>query len=170
MYSRSLDLKILNNWTLENSYLRTVMTMMTEGRSSSVAGHHPSSLDTVEWHTIPETNKPALPNIWKTSAWMNAAKDATERHSNGLRCDQYRVLWYTYQCWGFMHQGWSQLVQHGVPVATRCQVALQHLDSCFLVELSWVRIPQTNDKKATSPMDPIDIRVPGVQSLPEQAG
>ena len=61
-------------------------------------------------------------------------------------------------------------MQHGVPVATRCLVALQHLDSCFLVELSWVRIPQSNDKKATSPMDPIDIRVPGVQSLPEQAG
>ena len=52
-------------------------------------------------------------------------------------------------------------MQHGVPVATRCLVALQHLDTLFLVELSWVRIPQTNDTKATSPMDPIDIRVPG---------
>ena len=161
MYSRSLDLKILNNWTLENSYLRTVMTMMTEGRSSPIAGHHPSSLDTVEWHTIPETNKPALPNIWKTSAGMNAAKDATERRSNGLRCDQYRVLWYTYQCWGFMHQGWSQLVQHGVPDATRCLVALQHLDTRILVELSWIRVPQTNVKKATSPKDPDVFRVPG---------
>ena len=48
--------------------------MMTEGWSSPIAGHLPSSLDTMEWHTIPETNKPALPNIWKTSAGMNAAK------------------------------------------------------------------------------------------------
>jgi len=172
----------LNNWTLEISYLRTMMTTMTEGRSSPIAGHHPSSLDTVEWHTIPETNKPALPNIWKTSAWMNAAKDAIERRSNGLRCDQYRVLWYTYQCWGFMHQGWSLLVQHGVPVATRCLIALQHLDTLFLVELSWIRVPQTNVKKATSPKDPNVIRVPGgtvisrsgrisklFQTLPNQA-
>ena len=135
--------------------------MMTEGWSSLIAGHHPSSLDTMEWHTIPETNKPALPDIWKTSAGLNAARDATKRRFNGLRCDQYRVLWYTYQCWGFMHQGWSQLVQHGVPVATRCLVALQHLDTRILVELSWFRILQTNVKKAISPKDPGVYRVPG---------
>ena len=192
IYSKSLDLNISNNWTLEISYLRIMMTTMTEGRSSPIAGHHPSSLDTVEWHTIPETNKPALPDIWKTSAGMNAAKDATERRSNGLRCNQYRVCalkWATmrpvqglcaqmgydatstgfvrtYQCWGFMHQGWSQLVQHGVPDATRCLVALQHLDTRILVELSWIRVPQTNVKKATSPKDPDVFRVPGVRSLP----
>ena len=108
MYSKSLDLNNLNNWTLEISYLRIMMIMMTEGWSSLIAGHHPSSLDTVEWHTIPETNKTAQPDIWKTSAGLNAARDATERRFNGLRCDQYRVLCYTCQCWGFLHQGRSQ--------------------------------------------------------------
>ena len=73
-------------------------------------------------------------------------------------------------------------MQHGVPVATRCLIALQHLDTLFLVELSWIRVPQTNVKIATSPKDPNVIRVPGgtvisrsgrisklFQTLPNQA-
>ena len=51
-------------------------------------------------------------------------------------------------------KGEAILVQHGVPVATRCLVALQHLDTRILVELSWFRVLQTNVKKATSPKGP----------------
>ena len=58
-------------------------------------------------------------------------------------------------------KGEAKLVQHGVPVATRCLVALQHLELEFLVEFSWSRILQTNDKTAVSPKDPDDIGVPG---------
>ena len=58
-------------------------------------------------------------------------------------------------------KGEAKLVQHGVPVATRCLVALQHLELEFLVEFSWSRILQTNDKTAVSPKDPGDIGVPG---------
>ena len=79
-------------------------------------------------------------------------------------------------------KGEANLVQHRTPVASQCLVALQHLDTRILVELSWVRIPQTNVKKATSPKDPNVIRVPGgtvitrsgrfsklFQTLPNQA-
>ena len=58
-------------------------------------------------------------------------------------------------------KGEAKLVQHGVPVATRCLVALQHLELEFLVEFSWSRTPQTNDKTAVSPKDPGVFRVKG---------
>ena len=58
-------------------------------------------------------------------------------------------------------KGEAKLVQHRVPVATRCLVALQHLELEFLVEFSWSRTPQTNDKTAVSPKDPGVFRVKG---------